>query len=137
MLFCGRYLEILIYEGWVKMMRMSMAEAERFPEQAAQCYDVAFTQVNVRIATYLQRTFRLSDQAGAHAARSDDVKSLKGAVLEWITDPTTGLVPPIPRNQMSGRGFHHEATGKYLCPAGLDWNDPRCAIIYIDVSALN
>ncbi|KAI1784128.1 hypothetical protein LXA43DRAFT_1101726 [Ganoderma leucocontextum] len=65
-----------------------------------------------------------SIQAGANAARADDVKGLKGAILDWITDKTTGLVPPIARNKMDGRGFNHEATGKELCPAGLDWNDP-------------
>ncbi|KAI1796705.1 hypothetical protein LXA43DRAFT_879237, partial [Ganoderma leucocontextum] len=65
-----------------------------------------------------------SIQAGVNAARADDVKGLKSAILDWITDKTNGLVPPIARNQMGGRGFNHEATGKELCPAGLDWNDP-------------
>lgn len=48
-------------------------------------------------------------------------------MLDWIADPVKGLVPPIPRNQMSPRGFNHEVTGKYLCPAGLDWNDAEYA----------
>ncbi|KAI1786467.1 hypothetical protein LXA43DRAFT_1099169 [Ganoderma leucocontextum] len=61
---------------------------------------------------------------GAGAGHSDDVKGLKVAILGWITDPERGLVPPIKGNQMANRGFNHEATGKELCPAGLDWNDP-------------
>ncbi|KAI1783655.1 hypothetical protein LXA43DRAFT_1067455 [Ganoderma leucocontextum] len=74
------------------------------------------------------RLNRICSSAGANAARSDDVKGLKGTVLDWITDPVTGLVPPIPRNSMGNRGFKHEATGKYLCPAGLDWNDAGSAL---------
>ena len=35
-MFCGRYLEILLYEGSIRMIRVSMAETERFPEQAAE-----------------------------------------------------------------------------------------------------
>ena len=42
-MFCGRYLEILLFEGSIQMCRVSMAETERFPEQAAQYFDVLFT----------------------------------------------------------------------------------------------
>lgn len=72
-------------------------------------------------------TDKLQIQAGANASRGDDVKTLKVAILEWIADPVRGLVPPIPHSGMTQRGFRHEVTGRELCPAGLDWNDPRCA----------
>ncbi len=49
-------------------MRISMAEAERFPEQAAQYCDVLFTQVHARLDAYLQDTFVLSPATGAQAA---------------------------------------------------------------------
>ena len=80
-------------------------------------------------------TSGLQIQAGANAARSDDIKGLKGTVLDWITDKTHGLVPPIGRDEMAGRGFNHEATGRELCPAGLDWNDPEYVLAYPCVSA--
>jgi AcrR family transcriptional regulator len=67
-MFCGRYLEILLYEGWIKMIRVSMAETERFPEQAAQYFDVLFTQVHARLSAYLKTTFGLSARASAEAA---------------------------------------------------------------------
>src|SRR5580698_9094599 len=35
-MFCGRYIEVLLYEPSIQMCRMSMAETERFPEQATQ-----------------------------------------------------------------------------------------------------
>jgi AcrR family transcriptional regulator len=67
-MFCGRYLEILVHEGSIRMCRMSMAETARFPEQAAQFFDVLFTQVHARLSAYLKTTFGLSSRASAEAA---------------------------------------------------------------------
>jgi hypothetical protein len=50
------------------MVRVSMAEAERFPEQAAQYFDVLFTQVHARLSDYLKTTFGLSAPTSAEAA---------------------------------------------------------------------
>jgi len=62
-------------------------------------------------------------QKGVSNARSDDTKSLKGAVLEWITPRGQPLNPPLSRNVKTDRGFHHERTGALLCPGGLDWSN--------------
>jgi hypothetical protein len=62
-------------------------------------------------------------QKGTSSTRSDDTKSLKSAVLDWITPRGESLSPPIARNVKSDRGFNHEKTGFLLCPAGLDWSD--------------
>jgi hypothetical protein len=62
-------------------------------------------------------------QKGSSSARSDDTKSLKGAVLDWITPRGQPLNPPLARNVKTDRGFHHERTGALLCPAGLDWSN--------------
>ncbi|TFK18258.1 hypothetical protein FA15DRAFT_683331 [Coprinopsis marcescibilis] len=51
-------------------------------------------------------------QKGANSACSDDTKSLKGVVIDWIA-PSDG--EPL--------GFNHERTGFLLCPAGFDWAD--------------
>ncbi|KAJ3522177.1 hypothetical protein NMY22_g12000 [Coprinellus aureogranulatus] len=61
---------------------------------------------------------------GISQARSDDTKSLKSAVIDWITPPNEVLRPPLPRNAKHGRGFHHERTGFLLCPVSLNWDDP-------------
>ena len=66
---------------------------------------------------------------GAASARSDDTKSLKGAILDWITPRGQPLNPPLSRNVKVDRGFHHERTGALLCPAGLDWANNECVII--------
>ena len=67
-LFCARYLEVLLYRSQIRMIRVSMAEAERFPEQASQYFDVLFTQVHDRLSSYLKATFGLSARASTEAA---------------------------------------------------------------------
>ena len=62
-------------------------------------------------------------QKGVNGARADDTKGVKGTIIDWITPKGQSLVPHIPRNEKSGRGFNHERTGALLCPAGLDWNN--------------
>ena len=67
-LFCGRYLEILIHENSIRMIRVSLAESGRFREQAAAYYDVLFAQVRGRLGESLGTTFGLSERASAAAA---------------------------------------------------------------------
>jgi hypothetical protein len=62
-------------------------------------------------------------QKGASSARSDDTKSLKGAILDWITPRGQPLSPSLSRNVKSDRGFHHERTGALLCPGGMEWSN--------------
>ncbi|KJA19284.1 hypothetical protein HYPSUDRAFT_143937 [Hypholoma sublateritium FD-334 SS-4] len=62
-------------------------------------------------------------QRGASSARSDDTKSLKSAIVDWLLPAGEPLIPPIGRNSKIERGFNHEKTGSLLCPAGVDWND--------------
>ena len=49
-LFCGRYLEILLYKASIQMLRVSMAEAARFPQQAAQYFETMFADVQKRLS---------------------------------------------------------------------------------------
>lgn len=63
--FCGRYLEVILYEPSVQMIRVTLAEATRFPEAAAQHYDVMFVVVVTRLASYIKATFGLSARASA------------------------------------------------------------------------
>jgi hypothetical protein len=64
-------------------------------------------------------------QKGVNGARSDDTKTMKSAIVDWITPPGQNLDPPISRKVKTTRGFHHERTGALLCPAGLDWTVPQ------------
>jgi len=62
-------------------------------------------------------------QKGVSGARSDDTKSLKSAIVDWLSPPGVPLHPPIARNIKTDRGFNHEVTGALLCPAGVDWSN--------------
>lgn len=68
-MFCGRYLEILLYGPSVQMCRVSLAETARFPQGAAQHFDVVFTEVHTRLSAYLKAKFRLSPRASSAAAQ--------------------------------------------------------------------
>jgi AcrR family transcriptional regulator len=68
-IFCGRYLEMLLYEATIQMCRVSTAEAARFPEGAAQYFDVIFAEVLSRLSGYLKATFDLSARASLDAAQ--------------------------------------------------------------------
>lgn len=67
--FCGRYLETLLFEGSIQMFRLSAAETSRFPAGAAQYFDVVFTEVQSRVSTYLAAMFACSPALGDELAR--------------------------------------------------------------------
>ncbi|TEB34539.1 hypothetical protein FA13DRAFT_1753579 [Coprinellus micaceus] len=62
---------------------------------------------------------------GINSARSDDTKSMKSAIVDWITPHKQVLTPPIQRNVKTDQGFHHERTGELLCPVNFDWSDSK------------
>jgi AcrR family transcriptional regulator len=66
-MFCGQYLEILLYEKSIQMCRVTVAETSRFPEGASQFFDVLFTEVHASLGTYLKTTFGLLARASAEA----------------------------------------------------------------------
>ena len=68
-MFCGRYLEILLYEGSIRMCRLGIAETARFPEGSAQYFDVIFSTVHQRLSAYLKGTFELTAKAASEAAQ--------------------------------------------------------------------
>jgi hypothetical protein len=73
---------------------------------------------------------------GISSARSDDTKSIKTAVVDWITPTKRVLSPPIQRNVKDNRGFHHPRTGELLCPVNLDWSDEKCVSTTLSNSLL-
>lgn len=67
--FCGRFLEGLLYAHTIRMCRLSVAEAARFPEGSAQYFDVIFSSAHERLCDYLREKFELSEQASTEAAQ--------------------------------------------------------------------
>jgi AcrR family transcriptional regulator len=68
-LFCGRFLEKLLWDGSIRMCRVCISEAARFPDESAQYCYVIFTEVEMRLAAYLRLKFGLSPRASAEAAQ--------------------------------------------------------------------
>ncbi len=75
-MFCGRYLETLLFEGSIQMFRLSAAETARFPAGAAQYFDVVFTEVQSRISAYLAGAF-----SSPPALSDETAERLLGQVL--------------------------------------------------------
>jgi AcrR family transcriptional regulator len=69
-IFCGRYVEILLNQSSIQMCRVSMAETSRFPQGAAQLFEVMFAEVHERLSNYLRTVFKLSSSRSADAAQS-------------------------------------------------------------------
>ncbi len=68
-LFCGRYLEGLLFTWTIQMCRMTIAEAERFPEGSARYFDTIFSVPQDRLSAYLVETFGLTETAARDAAQ--------------------------------------------------------------------
>lgn len=68
-MFCGRFLEILLFVRTIRMCRLSIAEAARFPEGSAQYFDVIFSSAHERLSAYLKETFGLSAKVSSEAAQ--------------------------------------------------------------------
>ena len=76
--FCGRFLEILLYARTIRMCRLSIAEAARFPEGSARYFDVIMSVPHERLSAYLKETFHLSAEASAQG----------GATFAWPDCPS-------------------------------------------------
>jgi len=91
--FCGRYLQVMLYEASIRMCRVTMAEAARFPQAASQHFDAVFGEVQSRLAAYLRSAFTLSEPDAEDAARR-----LLGRVLyPRFPRALFGMDPPSPR----------------------------------------
>lgn len=83
-----------------------------------------FHKTAVEMEVYADYTQMLKMlRRGADSARGDDTSKLKGLVSEWINREFKPN-PPVDTDDKNLRGFTHDACGRLLCPAELDWNNP-------------
>lgn len=52
-LYCGRFVQMLLWEPNVRMCRLGVAEAERLPAAAARYYEAVFDSTHLRLADFL------------------------------------------------------------------------------------
>jgi AcrR family transcriptional regulator len=67
-LFCGRFLQLLLWQPALRTCRMSIAEAERLPEASARYYDAIFNATQERLAAFLRERYRLAPPASTDVA---------------------------------------------------------------------
>ncbi|KAG1758198.1 hypothetical protein EDD22DRAFT_784236, partial [Suillus occidentalis] len=65
---------------------------------------------------------------GADSARGDDTSKLKTLVAEWVNK---GFKPDalVDFDDKHTRGFSNDVCGRLLCPAELDWNNPKKCLL--------
>jgi AcrR family transcriptional regulator len=59
-LFCGRFLQLLLWGPVLRTCRLGIAEADRLSEASAQYYDAIFNSTHERLAAFLSERRRLS-----------------------------------------------------------------------------
>ena len=67
-LFCGRFVETLVWRGPVRMFRLTVAEAERFPEGAARYHEAIFGTAQGWLEVFLRARLDLTREAAERAA---------------------------------------------------------------------
>jgi AcrR family transcriptional regulator len=66
--FCGRFLQLLLRKPALRTCRLGIAEAERLPEASAQYYDAIFHTTHERLAAFLIERCRFAPPAGSDIA---------------------------------------------------------------------
>ena len=67
-LFCGRFLQLLLWGPALRTCRLGIAEADRLPEASAQYYDAIFHTTHERLAAFLSERCQLGPPASTEIA---------------------------------------------------------------------
>jgi AcrR family transcriptional regulator len=68
-LFCARFLEIVLSTRPLRLFRLAIAETERFAQGTAQLHEVMFERVQHQLAQFLRLHFNLETTASREAAQ--------------------------------------------------------------------
>jgi AcrR family transcriptional regulator len=66
--FCGRFLQLMVWEPQVRTCRLSIAEAERLPGSSNAYFDAMFVTTHERLTVYLAEQYEMSHADGAALA---------------------------------------------------------------------
>lgn len=67
-LFCGRFLQLLLWEPALRTCRLGIAEAERLPDASAQYHDAIFATTHGRLAAFLSERYQLAPSTSTDIA---------------------------------------------------------------------
>jgi AcrR family transcriptional regulator len=68
-LFCGRFLQLMVWEPQVRTCRLSIAEAERLPGSSNAYFDAIFASTHERLSSYLADKYTMDPAASAALAQ--------------------------------------------------------------------
>lgn len=88
-LFCGRFLQMLLWTPTVRTCRLGIAEAGRLPEASARYHEAVFATAHRRLAAFLTERRQLTPEAGAAITRD----LLGGTVYPPFTRVLFGVDP--------------------------------------------
>ncbi|GAB3453550.1 TetR/AcrR family transcriptional regulator [Streptomonospora sediminis] len=92
-LFCGRFLQTMVWEPQVRTCRLSIAEAERLPGSANAYFDAMFGHNTERLGAYLAEQYGLDGAESTALAR----ELLSRAVLPRLLRTLLNTEPVIKR----------------------------------------
>lgn len=90
-LFCGRFLQLLVWEPQLRTCRLSIAEAERLPGSSNAYFDAMFVTTHQRLGAYLTERFGLPGPAAERTAQD----LLGHAVLPRLFRTLLNVEPPV------------------------------------------
>jgi hypothetical protein len=61
--FCGRFLQLMVWEPQLRTCRLSIAEAERLPGSSNAYFDAMFATTHERLTAYLTQRYDVADAA--------------------------------------------------------------------------
>lgn len=89
--FCGRFLQLMVWEPQVRTCRLSIAEAERLPGSSSEYFDAIFASTHERLSAYLTERYPMDRAAGEALARD----LLDRTVLPRLFRTLLGVEEPI------------------------------------------
>jgi AcrR family transcriptional regulator len=89
--FCGRFLQLILWQPALRNFRLNVTEAERFPDVAAEYYDTIFATSQARLAEYLDAQFDLAPRTGRDVA----AELLGVAVFPQLFAAVFGVTPAL------------------------------------------
>lgn len=93
-LFCGRFLQLLLREPALRTCRLGIAEAERLPEAGARFHDAVFATTQERLAAFLAARCGFAPAAGEDAAQRLLGRTLHPRLVRALF----GVEKPLPEN---------------------------------------
>lgn len=96
--FLARFMQSSLHGPAIQMARMSIGVASRFPDGAAEYFEVAFQSVTERIAAFLRSSFRITPRRASDAANALLGRILVPRFLRalFAVDPLPPAVPLPP-----------------------------------------